>query len=331
MVDGDGIERRRFQGEWADRAVAPDDPAYLADLAYEDQQIAFWNAYSDSTTPPGELLNLNPARTDAGLLDHIGRQRQRANAAEGELLAAVGDYAFRRMAEPVIGYDLEYMRRSVEAEVAVCLKLSPAAASSLVHLAMSLRSRLPKTLAALKEGVVSRRAAETIADESADLNVAQCAQLEDAVLPSAADRSQRSLQNFVQKQVADLDADAVRKRAEKAKDDRCLYVKPGHDGMATLCAVLPAGVAQGIFDAITDKVLAAQASAKAAHRDAQLVLPSRDDRNLGAQRVDELVDLLAAGLGVDLWAPVVEESSFLTEEQIADLNKTRAPTSRPRR
>ncbi|HUR73843.1 MAG TPA: DUF222 domain-containing protein, partial [Sporichthya sp.] len=187
--------------------------------------------------------------------------------------------------------------------------------------ALTLSRRLPKTFAALEEGELTQRAADLIADESANLNVAQCAQLEDQVLLDAGSRSYRSLRRKVQREVEKLDAEAVRKRAEKAREERCVYVKDGHDGMATLCLEVPAAVAHAIYAAINDRVLAAQAALKANAADAGLVLASRDDRRLGAQRADTLVDLLAAALDVDLWAPKVEQSSFLTEEQIAHLNK----------
>jgi hypothetical protein len=313
---------------WEHRECAPDDPAYIAYLAYEDQQIAFWNAYAASDRAPDDLLNLNAARTDAGLLGEIGRQARRVNAAEGAKLRAIADYAFRAMANPLVGYDQDYMKRSVEAEVALELKVPPSTASELVGLALMLAKRLPKTFLALQRGELTKPAADLIADESANLNVAQCAELEDTVLPEAGARSYRSLRNKVRNEVAKLDADAVRKRAEKAREERTLYVKDGHDGMATLCLEVPAAVAHAIYDAINDKVLRAQARLKHDAGDAAFVLPRRDERRIGAQRADTTVDLLATALGIDPWAQPVAQSSFLSEEQIAGLDKN-AGTYRP--
>jgi hypothetical protein len=216
----------------------------------------------------------------------------------------------------------------VEAEIGLALRVPPATASATVHLALTLARRLPATFAALQEGELSQRAADLIADESADLDVAACARLEDAVLPEAGSRSYRSLRAKVRREVENLDAEAVRKRAEKAREERCLYVKDEHDGMATLCLEVPAPVAHAIFDAVNDNVLTAQASLKAAHAEATLVLPARDERRLGAQRADTVVDLLATALGVDLWAPKVTQSAFLTADQIAGLDQG-AGTYRP--
>ena len=314
-----------YDPAWADRPPSAGEAGYAAHqayLAYEEQQIAYWAAYSIADAPTGGLLpNLNGSRTDAGLLYEIERCAQRENAAAGAKLRAVADYAFRKMADPVVGYDQEHMKRSVEAEVAVKLKLPPSAASEMLGLALMLAKRLPRTFDALERGELTKPAAELIADESANLDVAQCARLEDEVLPDAAQRSYRSLRTKVRREVEKLDADAVRKRTEKAREERTLYVKDEHDGMATLCLTVPAQVAHGIYDAINDKVLTAQATLKRDGADAALVLPTRDDRPVGAQRADTTVDILAAGLGIDPWAPPVPVSSFLTDEQIASLDR----------
>jgi hypothetical protein len=317
---------------WVDREPRPGEPGYAAYLAYEDQQIAFWNAYAASDAglmgagPAGARWDRNAARTDEGLLAAIGRQARAENAAAGAKLRAVADYANRRIARPLVGDDLEYARRSVEAEVALMLRLPPAAASNLLHLALSLARRLPRTFAAVQDGELSARSAELIADESANLDVAQCARLEDAVLPDAGARSYRSLRGKVRREVERLDADAVRKRAEKAREERTLYVRDEHDGMATLCLYVPAEVARAIYDAINDHTLAAQAATRDTG-DGELLraglgLRPRDERRIGAQRADTIIDLLASVLGIDPWTPQAPAtSSFLTEDQIAALDR----------
>jgi hypothetical protein len=307
---------------WVWDEPRPGDPGYEAYVAYEAQQIAFWSAYGASDAPPEDALpNLNGARTDEGLLGEVARQARRANAADGAKLRAVADYALRKMANPEIGYDQEYMKRSVEAEIALELRLSPSGASELIGLALMLVRRLPKTMDTLQRGEITARAAEVIADESANLDVAQCAVLEDKVLPDAGQRSCQSLRNKTRREVEKLDADAVRQRAQRAREERTLYVKDGHDGMATLCLYAPAGVARSIFDAINDRVLGAQTAQKSAAAEAGLVVPARDDRSIGAQRHDTIVDLLATALGIDPWGPPVPVSSFLSESQIAALDR----------
>jgi hypothetical protein len=302
---------------WVDRPPFPGEPGYedhQAYLAYEEQQIAFWNAYSLDLGPAGSLPNLNGARTDAGLLSEIGRATRQVNAAEGRRLRGIADYVNRQIANPVVGYDERLMAHSAEAEIALELHLPPATASRWVHLALTLTRRLPQTLEALERGELSKAAAEMIADETENLNVAQCAQLENTVLPDAGTRSYRSLRNKVRRTVEKLDADAVRKRAEKAVEDRCVYVKDEPHGMATLCIHGPADVIGSLYTSLNDRVLSAQASAASTG--------IKDDRRVGAQRHDAIVDLLGTGLGIDPWTPPVPESSFLTEDQIAELNKS---------
>jgi hypothetical protein len=299
----------------------PGEPGYAAYLAYEDQQIAFWSAYAAGEAPlPDRVPNLNGARTDAALLDEVGRAGTAVNAAQGRKLRAIADYANRRIAEPVVGYDERLMRHTVEAEVGLQLNLPPATASSQIHLALTLSRRLPKTLAAVEAGELGERSAEMIAEQTENLDVAQCARLEDAVLPDAGSRSYQSLKRKVRRTVGKLDADAVRKRAEQAKEERCVYVKDEDDGMATLCIYGPAGVVRSLYDALNDRVHAAQATA--ANNGI------KDERRIGAVRLDTIVDIVGKGLGIDPYAPPVPEPSFLTEEQIAALDKN-ANTYRP--
>jgi hypothetical protein len=300
---------------WGTREPSPGEAEYAAYLAYEDQQIAFWNAWAArdaSVTLPNGSPNLNGARSDASLLAEVGRQARRVNMAEGAKLRAIADYANRRIANPVIGHDDRMMRHTVEAEIGLELRLAPSTASRWLHLALTLTRRLPTALVTLESGDLTRMAAEMIADETENLNVAQCARLEEQVLPGAASRSHRSLRNKVRRTVEKLDADAVRKRAEKAAEERTVYVKDESDGMATLCLYGPATVVRSLYDALNDKVLTAQASRKAGAANTGADTRIKDDRRLRAQRHDTIVELLATALGIDPWAPPVPASSILT-------------------
>src|SRR4051812_3422542 len=77
------LNAEEFDPAWVAREPLPGEAGYDSYRAYEEQQIAFWNAYAASDAPPDELLNLNAARTDAGLLGEIARAAQRENAAAG--------------------------------------------------------------------------------------------------------------------------------------------------------------------------------------------------------------------------------------------------------
>jgi hypothetical protein len=133
------------------------------------------------------------------------------------------------------------------------------------------------------------------------------------VLPDAGSRSYQSLKRKVRRTVEKLDADAVRKRAERATEERCVYVKDEDDGMATLCIYGPAGVVRSLYDALNDRVHAAQATASNAG--------VKDERRIGAVRLDTIVDIVGKGLGINPYDPPAPEPSFLTDEQIAHLDR----------
>ena len=60
------------------------------------------------------------------------------------------------------------------------------------------------------------------------------------MLAHAGSRTVWGFRDQVRRAVERLDADAVRKRREAARAGRCLWVRDELDGMATLCAYLPA-------------------------------------------------------------------------------------------
>ena len=248
------------------------------------------------------------SRTGAVLLDVAARAERAKARLDGEKLAAVAEFASRSIANPAVGYDERAMMRSVEAEVSFAFRISTFAANDLVGIAMNLTRRLPRTFAALKDGAIDLRKAKAIEGETLNLNAAQCAQLEDAVLPEAETRTAATLKDLVRAEVEKIDPDAVRKRREAAKADRTLYVKDEPDGMATLCLYLPTEQAQAIYDTINSRITS--------HR-----TDPDDDRLIGARRADQFPDVLAAALGVDLRAVADTDSPVLTAEQIARLDR----------
>lgn len=286
----------------------PGDEGYEAYLAFEAQQFAFWNSYSARETSFDEAFpDLAGMRTDAGLLREVQQAARAENRAAAAKLRAIANCGLRRMANPEVGYDEKQMKHSAEAEVGVMLGVTPTTASHWMELAMALTRRLPKTFAALDDGAISLPTARMIKQESDNLNVAQCGLLEDAVLPKAAGRTTSSLQATTRRQVEKLDAEAVRKRREKAAAERTLYLQDEPDGMATLCALLPADQARACFNAI-DALVHPKAAG--------------EQRRVGTRRADALVDLIAAATGTDPRAAVVTApAEALTAQQIADLNR----------
>ncbi len=292
--------------EWVDEEPVPGDADYEAYLAWEAHQFAFWTAYGESVGPAEDTLpDLSGLRTDAGLLGAVGRAGQAEAQVAGAKLRAIADYALRRMRNPQVGYDEKSMAHSAQAEIGVMLRITPAAASTWLDLALALVRRLPTTLATLETGAISLPVVRAIAAESENLNVAQCARLEAAVLPKAPERTPGSVRRLTRREVEKLDAEAVRKRREAAIAQRSLYVQDEHDGMATLCAYLPSEQAHACFEAIDD-----------------LVHPKApgETRPVGARRVDALVEVIGIATGTDPGNPPAPETSACVASIIRSSN-----------
>ncbi len=287
--------------EWSGEEPMPGAVGYESFQVYRAQQDAYWSAVSLGEVPP------TGPNSDAGLLDSMRDAAAAAARAEGAKLRAVSDFTLRALAHPEIGYDDEVTMHSVEAHVGLQLGISSSEASGVLGLAMTLTRRLPRTFAALEDGVISLLKARVIAEESVNLDVAQCSRLEASVLPEAQARTPRSLRDKCRREVEKLDADAVRKRAVAARAGRALYVRDEPDGMATLCAYLPADQAYLILDAINARIPAQRGP--------------EDPRAVGARRVDHLFAVLVAALGIDLNATTDSKSPVLTAEQIARLDR----------
>ena len=130
-------------------------------------------------------------------------------------------------------------------EVAVALALTGEAASKLLVDSLLLEERLPGTLAALGEGLISWEHARVMTEVVASLPDAVRGSAEARLLGRVAGKTPAQLRAAARRVVARLDAAAVAERMAQAIRDRRVSVYPGEDGMATLSAVLPAPVAGG--------------------------------------------------------------------------------------
>jgi hypothetical protein len=151
-------------------------------------------------------------------------------------------------------------------------------ADSRVGDALGLAERLPTTLGALRAGELTVPKARAILEETANLEVAQCARLEPELVALAVGRTPGSLRRMARARVEKVDAEAVTKRAEKARRERCVQLWPEPDGMYSLHAILPAEQAIAAFGVI-DTLAHANRAAGA-------------ESGIDALRADALVDLV---------------------------------------
>ena len=172
---------------------------------------------------------------------------------------------------------------SAVAEVGLMLSASARTAAVRVGEAWSLCTRLPATLAALEAGRITLAKARIIDTETLNLSDAHTAAVEQQVLVKARQQTQGQLRAATRRTVLATDPAATQQRAERARRERGVRMWPEPDGMASLCAYLPAADAVGVF-AVLDE--------HARHTGF-----AGDERSMDARRSDALVDLVLSPTG----------------------------------
>ncbi len=163
-------------------------------------------------------------------------------------------------------------------EIAAALRISPVTGGIRVREATTMTTVLTPTLQALEAGVLDRGKARVITEHCQPLTPEDTAQLQELVLPDAAELSTSELRERTGEAVivVDPDGSADRHRAAATRRDLTLRAQP--DAMATLNAFLTADGAVKIFQ-ISDLLATSTAG-----------VPG-DPRGIGARRIDALVDI----------------------------------------
>ena len=172
---------------------------------------------------------------------------------------------------------------SAVAEVGLMLTISARNAACRVSEAGSLCTRLPATLAALEAGRITLGKARVIDAETLNLSDEHTAAVEQRVLVKARQQTPGQLRAATRRAVLATDPAAAQRRAERARRERGVRIWPESDGMATLCAYLPAADAVSVY-AVLDEY--------ARHDGAP-----GDERSMDARRADALVDLVLSPVG----------------------------------
>ncbi|CAN7540444.1 DUF222 domain-containing protein [Arthrobacter sp. LjRoot14] len=197
------------------------------------------------------------------------------------------------LAAPVVSPQERTARdMAVTAEVACVLTVSERSAAALLDEAVTLTTRLPLTLSALRAGGISWQHARVMCDETSGLDPVAAAALEghflDPEAPFAARgcpagelvpgrfrtkaRSWRERHHPV----------SIEARHSKGVEDRRLDYAPDRDGMAWLSAYVSADVAAGVWARATEAARALQGPA--------------ESRTLTQLRADVAADWLIAGV-----------------------------------
>lgn len=188
------------------------------------------------------VLGIDPATLDAdgrvGLAVALARIRNAAQGRLAEVIAA--DVA----ATPAIEAAGRRVRLSPVTQtsiaMAAALRLGNGAADTLVSQSVALATRHPRTLAAARDGAVSWDKATVLADSTLTLTARQAAEVEDRVLPKAAERVPSQHRAAVQRAVEAVDPDGAAERHRRAREDVCFIRQHHGNGVGELFARMPA-------------------------------------------------------------------------------------------
>lgn len=171
--------------------------------------------------------------------------------------------------------------RSIRAEIAVALGLSEREASRVLEHATLLIEELPCTRAAVADGRLLWESSEVICRTAATLPAASRAAFDERAAELAPALTPTQLRRATARLRDRLHDEPLAVRHLRAREDRAVWITPDIDGMATLCALLPAPEAVGI-GARLDGI-------------ARSLREGGDERTLRQLRADALTDILRDG------------------------------------
>ncbi len=192
---------------------------------------------------------------------------------------------------------VELAQRAVAAEIGTATRANDRTIQRQMCQAVELLDRFPATFGALAQGRIGLAHARIIQDAGTPLDdPAALARYEAVVVPCAEREAPARVRRLAVREAEKAQPEPLATRHERAAGERRVRVTPLPDGMAELAAVLPAAVAYGIHDRLTQMArvhaeLAEDSQTRATHRTGTAVLP----RNTDQLRADLLADLLLRG------------------------------------
>lgn len=176
-------------------------------------------------------------------------------------------------------------RRVLVTELACALRIPERSAETLIADSQALLTDLPATFAALSAGTISWQHAHVLVDHASSLGPESVPAFEAAALPLAETLTVAKFDRRARAERERLHPESIDTRHLQAVKKRSVDLQPARDGMAWLSAYLPAVVAQGIYNRLTDTAMAQRA-------------PS-ESRTLTQLRADFFAELLLDGTLAD--------------------------------
>ena len=149
-------------------------------------------------------------------------------------------------------------RRVLATELACALRIPERAAETLIEESRMLLASLPATFTALSEGAIGWRHTRVLIDHATSLDPQHLPVFEAAVLPAASTLTVAKFDRRARTAREKLEPATIDTSHTTAVETRSVELTPGRDGMAWLTAHLPAVVAHGIYNRLTDTALAQQ-------------------------------------------------------------------------
>ncbi len=196
----------------------------------------------------------------------------------GEEIAA--DRARWQAVNPGRGYpgpadEHEFM----DADLAPVLHVAPRTAQRTYDTARTVCALLPATLAAMRAGDLEPYRATAIAQEVPRLRPEICTQVEAALFPAVLGLPTARVRAATRRAVAAADPEEVARRAERARADRYVLVRPGPDpGMSEWVSSQPAAAAAAAWAAVDEL--------------AHGYVADGEHRSLDQARADAMIDLI---------------------------------------
>ena len=133
---------------------------------------------------------------------------------------------------------------ALEAELGPALTITPYHASSLISLGVTLSRRLPNVWDAFSRGELDVARVRKIADATAGVSDEHIKEVERRILAAGLDGkaplSGGRLRNAINRAIAAVDPDGMKRRREQKMKDRHVWIGNGSDGMAELSGSLAA-------------------------------------------------------------------------------------------
>jgi hypothetical protein len=191
----------------------------------------------------------------------------------------------------------EIARRELSSELAATLRIPERTAETLLAESRALADDLPATRAALADGLISYRHAQTVVGQAWSIPVEGVAAFEQALLPAAENLTVAKLKHRARLLREKLHPETITTRRARSIADRTSFVQAEADGMATLYLTTGAELVQAIFNRATD-LAASLKRTDATGTGATGTGDSspRETRTLNQIRTDVLSDLLIYGV-----------------------------------